>query len=97
MLNAKDIIEKALGSLLVAAVIGLSTLMYKEFETYKEIRNLLEVRHELEEAFKHEVKDRKAINSAIVKRLQILENKHKKDSTTLKYTKEWVDYWVSLR
>lgn len=97
MLDTKGIIEKALGSLLVAAVIGLSTLMYKEFETYKEIRNLINVRHELEEAFKHEVKDRKSIDDKILKELSKLKNKSKKDSTTLKYTKEWVDYWVSLR
>lgn len=97
MLNAKEIIEKALGSLLVAAVIGLSTLMYKEFETYKEIRSLLEVRHELEDAFKKEVKDRKNIDEGIIKELNKLKRRHQKDSTTLKYTKDWVDYWVNLR
>jgi len=93
----KGIVEKALGSLLVAVIIGLSTLMYKEFETYNEIKNLLDVRHELEESFKEEVKDRKANDILILKKLKYIDKAMKKDSATLNYTKEWVDYWVSLR
>jgi hypothetical protein len=93
----KDVLEKALSTILVTVIIGLGTLLYNEFETYKEIRDLLEVRHELEDAFKEEVKDRKAIQDLIIKRIHRLEKQSKKDSTTLKYTKEWVDYWVSLR
>ena len=93
----KDVLEKALSSVLVAAIIGLATLMYNEFETYKELRNLIDVRKELETSFIKEVSERKKLDDEIFERLMKLETTHKKDSATLKYTKEWVDYWVSLR
>ena len=93
----KGIVEKALGSLLVVGIVGLSTLMYKEFETYNEIRNLLEVKHELEAGFIKEVKNRKRNDSIIVNKINSLTKTYKKDSTDLKYCKEWVNYWVSIR
>lgn len=91
----KGILEKSLSTILVAAIMGIATLMYKEFETYQEIRNLIDVRKELETSFIKEVEDRKNIDNGILIRLNKIEKQHKKDSTNLKYTKEWVDYWVS--
>jgi hypothetical protein len=93
----KGIVEKALSTVLVAAIIGLFTLMYNEFETYKELKTLIDVRHELESAFIKEVKHHKTTDSITSKRIQAFEIQHKKDSTDLKYCKEWVNYWVSLR
>ena len=93
----KGIAEKALSTILVGAIMGMCTLMYSEFQTYNEIKSLLDVKHELENSFINEVKDRKSIDNEIAKRLQKLENKSKKDSITIQYNKEWVNYWVSLR
>ena len=47
----KDVLEKALSSILVAAIMGMCALMYSEFETYNEIKSLLDVRKELETSF----------------------------------------------
>ena len=91
----KSVIEKALGSLLVAVIVGLSTLMYKEFETYNEIKNLLDVRHQLEADFRAEVKERKEKDELILKHLDKINNRLKTDSVNLDYTKKWVDYWVN--
>lgn len=93
----KDVLEKALSSILVAVIMGLSALMYSEFETYNEIKSLLDVRKELETSFIEEVELRKSIDKDLINRVNILEKSNKKDSLTLKYTKEWVDYWVNLR
>ena len=93
----KDVLEKALSSVLVAAIMGLSALMYSEFETYNEIKSLLDVRRELENSFIEEVELRKSIDKDLINRVNLLEKSHKKDSITIQYTKEWVDYWVSLR
>ena len=93
----KGIAEKALSTILVGVIMGLGTIMYKEFETYNEIKSLLDVRRELETSFIEEVEQRKSIDKDLVKRLNILEKSQKQDSINIKYTKEWVNYWVSLR
>jgi len=93
----KGIAEKALSTILVGVIMGLGTIMYKEFETYNEIKSLLDVRRELETSFIEEVEQRKSIDKDLVKRLNILEKSRKKDSITIQYNKEWVNYWVSLR
>ena len=93
----KDVLEKALSSVLVAAIMGLCALMYSEFETYNEIKSLLDVRRELENSFIEEVEQRKSIDIDLINRINLLEKQSKKDSINIKYTKEWVDYWVSLR
>jgi hypothetical protein len=92
----KSVIEKALGSLLVAVIIGLSTVLYKEFETYNEIKNLLDIRHQLEADFKAEVKDRKEKDKLILNHINRVNNRLKTDSINLDYTKKWVDYWRGL-
>lgn len=93
----KDVLEKALSSILVAAIMGLCALMYSEFETYNEIKSLLDVRKELEISFIKEVELRKSIDKDLINRVNLLEKSQKQDSINIKYTKEWVDYWVSLR
>ena len=93
----KGIAEKALSTILVGAIMGMCTLMYSEFQTYNEIKSLLDVRKELENSFIKEVEQRKSIDKDLIKRLNLLEKSHKKDSITIQYNKEWVNYWVSLR
>ena len=93
----KGIAEKALSTILVGVIMGLGTIMYKEFETYNEIKSLLDVRRELETSFIEEVEQRRSIDIDLINRVNLLEKSRKKDSITIQYNKEWVNYWVSLR
>jgi len=93
----KEVFEKALSSVLVAAIMGLCALMYSEFETYNEIKSLLDVRRDLENSFIEEVEQRKSIDKDLINRVNLLEKKAKKDSITIQYNSEWVNYWVNLR
>ena len=93
----KEVFEKALSSVLVAAIMGLCALMYSEFETYNEIKSLLDVRRDLENSFIEEVEQRKSIDKDLINRVNLLEKQAKKDSITIQYNSEWVNYWVNLR
>ena len=89
----KDVLEKALSSVLVAAIMGLCALMYSEFETYKEIRELLKVKAELESTFTKNIDDLKKKDTLIEGKLNRLERIQRNDSTDIQYVKSWVNYW----
>lgn len=90
----KDVLEKALSSILVAAIIGMGGLMYKEYQTYQELRDLIEVKKELEKAFIEEKETRIKNDKAILKYLSNFKESYRKDSINNKWSYDWCIYWV---
>ena len=98
MLDTKDILTKSVSTLIVGAVIGGSTMAYNS------ISKKLDSFNATIEAHPHLVEDIERLNATkdeMEKEYKDFKKytsrRLKKDSTNIKYVKEWVDYWVSLR
>lgn len=98
MLNTSEILTKTLSTLIVGAVVGAATLAYNSIsEKLDAFNEVIEAHpnltHELEELDKTKVEmevEYKRFRKRVNQRLE-------KDSTDIKYTRGWVDYWVSVR
>ena len=90
MLNFKEIVNKSASTLLVGAIVGLGSLIYKEYQTYQELRGL---KKELSELFDDKVKE----VDYEIKRLKdtdrYLKNYARKDSVMTNFNNGWVKYW----
>jgi hypothetical protein len=97
MLSFKEIANKSASTLLVGAIVGLGSLLYAEYQTYQEIKELPKIKIELETKFKKRLDSVVRVEKLHNQDIKRLKNKQRKDSINIDYTKKWVDYWVSLR
>lgn len=94
MLDGRDIMTKSVSTLIVGAVIGLSTWAYKSMSekidkfnaTIEAHPNILQDIEELNRTKDEMSNEYKSFKKYANKRL-------KKDSTDIKYVKSWVDFW----
>jgi cell division protein FtsL len=95
MLNFKDIANKSASTLLVGAIVGLGSLIYKEYQTYQELRELIEVKKELEDRFTNDVKELKYDIKRLKKTDRYLKGYAYRDSIMTNFNNGWVKYWVN--
>ena len=108
----KDVTIKVLTTLIAGIIIGISTIAYnsineklEKFNTIMEshpnimveVQGLKAVKSEMEREYKRfKVLSNEKANR-LEERVSSIESHQTDQDKTLKYTKEWVDYWVSLR
>ena len=97
MLSFKEIANKSASTLLVGAIVGLGSLLYAEYQTYQEIKELPKIKTELETKFKRRIDSLVKAQKSDRYDINRLKRRSTRDSIQIDYTKKWVDYWVSLR
>jgi hypothetical protein len=79
----------------VGAIVGLGSLIYKEYQTYQELRELIEVKKELEDRFTNDVKELKYDIKRLKKTDRYLKGYAYRDSIMTNFNNGWVKYWVN--
>ena len=112
MLNFKDIATKTTTTLLTGLILGGGTFMYNSISSkYDKFNSIMEshpnliaeldelkgIREEMESEYKRFKVLSKDKSVKLEARISDVELHQKDQDKTLKYSKEWVDYWVSLR
>lgn len=112
MLNFKEIATKTTTTLLTGLILGVGTFMYNSISSkYDKFNSIMEshpnliaeleelkgIREEMESEYRRfKVLSNDKANK-LEQRVSGVELHQKDQDKTLKFTKEWVDYWVSLR
>lgn len=108
----KDVTIKVLTTLIAGVIIGGGSIAYnsiseklEKFNTIMEshpnimveIENLRVVKIEMEREYRRFKVLSKDNANKLGNRIEILESNSRESEKTLKYCKEWTDYWVNLR
>lgn len=93
MLSFKEISNKVASNLVYAAIVGLAYLLYAEYQTYQDLKELPKIKVQLETKFKKRMDSLIRVEKSHNYDIKRLKAQSVRDSTNLHYVKSWVDYW----